>query len=120
MATVNPIPGTATAPARPAGRLLVSLASMPQDQLVSVLDKLAACLPPEDLFIATSDETVKSARPDLHIVTAVDSKATWIMTAADYASALQLAKENDATATLMLGPQCDSLSLQALRNLTAA
>ena len=120
MATVNPFPGTATAPARPASRLLVSLASMPQEQLVSVLDKLAACVPADDLFIATGDETVKSARPDLHIVAAVDSKATWIMTAADYASALQLAKENDATAAVMLGPQCDSLSLQALRNLTAA
>src|SRR6185437_9231554 len=101
-------------------RLLVLLASMPQDQLVSVLDKLAACLPPDDLFIAISDETAKSMRPDLHILPAVDTKATWTVTAADYASALQLARENDATAALMLGPQSDSLSLQGLRNLTAA
>ena len=120
MATVNPFPGTVIAPARSASRLLVQLASMPQEQLVSMLDKLAACLAPDDLLFATSDETVRSVRPDLHIVTAVETKATWTIRAADYASALQLAKENSATAVLMLGPECDSLTLQALRNLTAA
>lgn len=120
MATVNPLPGVATASARSASRLLVLLPSMPQEQLVSVLDKLAACLPPDDLLVATGDEAARTARPDLHIVAAADSKAAWTITAADYASALRLATENSATAILMLGPQCDSLSLQALRNLTAA
>lgn len=120
MATVNPLPGTAPAPARSDSRLLVLLAPMPPEQLASVVDKLAACVAPDDLFIATNDESAKNARPDLHVVTAVDTKATWTVTAADYASALQLAKENSATAVLMLGPECDSLSLEALRKLSAA
>ena len=120
MATVNPFPGTETAPARSATRLLVFLASMPRENLVSVLDKLAACLAPDDLLIGTSDETARSVRPGLHIVTSADTKATWTITAADYAAALRIAKESSATAVLMLGPQCDSLTLQALRNLTAA
>jgi hypothetical protein len=120
MATVNPLPGTAPAPARSDSRLLVLLAPMPPEQLSSVLDKLAACVSRDDLLIATSDEAVKSARADLQIVTAVDTKATWTVTAADYASALQLAKENSAAAVLMLGPECDSLNIEALGKLAAA
>ena len=117
MATVNPLPGAATAPVRTETRLLVLLATLQQEKLVSVLDKLAACMAPEELLIATSDETAKTARPDLQIVTASSSKSTWTVTAADYVSAFELAQQHNAGAVLMLGPECDSLSLQSLRNL---
>jgi hypothetical protein len=120
MATVNPLSGAAPVSARSDSRLLVLLATMPQDQLASVLSKLAACVAPEDLLIATSDETAQAARPDLHIVPSAGTMSSWTVTAADYANAVQLAQENNAAAVMMLGPECDSLSAQALGNLAAA
>ena len=120
MATANPLPDAASPTATPDTRLLVLLASLPQEQLTSVLGKLAACVAPENLLIATSDETVKTVRPDLHIVTAATTKSTWTITAADYVSAFQLAQENHAHAVLLLGPECDSLSERGLRNLASA
>lgn len=120
MATANPLPGAASTSARSETRLLVFLASLPQDQLTSILDKLAACVAPEDLLIATSDEAAKTVRPDLQIITAASTKSTWTMTAADYVGAFQLAQENHASAIFMLGPECDSLSLSSLRDLANA
>jgi hypothetical protein len=120
MATVNPLSGAAPTSARTDHRLLVMIPSLPQEQLASLLDKLAASVAPEDLLIATSDETAQSARPNLRIVAAPGKSASWTMTAADYASAAQLAQENQAAVVLMLGPECDSLSSQALRSLAAA
>lgn len=120
MATVNPLSGAAPTSARTDRRLLVMIPPLPQEQLTSLLDKLAASVAPEDLLIATSDETAQAARPNLHIVAAPGTSASWTMTAADYASAEQIAQENKAAVVLMLGPECDSLSSQALRNLAAA
>ena len=120
MATVNPLPGTATASSRTEGHLLVLLAAMPQEQLLSVVEKLTATVVPGDLLIATSDETLKNARPDLHIVTTTSAGSSWTVTAADYASAAQLAQENRAAAVMMLGPECDSLSIEGLRSLARA
>ncbi len=117
MATVNPLPGAAPAPVRTETRLLVLLATLQQEKLITVLDKLAACMAPEELLIATSDETAKTARPDLQIVTASSSQSTWTVTAADYVSAYELAQQHNAGAVLMLGPECDSLSLEGLRNI---
>lgn len=120
MATANPLPGAASATANSDTRLLVLLASLPQEQLTSVLDKLATCVAPDNLLIATSDESAKTARPDLHVVTADSTKSTWTITAADYVSAFELAQENNASAVLLLGPECDSLSVAGLRSLAGA
>jgi hypothetical protein len=120
MATVNPLPGAAPPTARSDGRLLVLLASLAPEQLASVLNKLATNISPDDLLIATSDETAKTARPDLHIVTAAITKSSWTITAADFINAAQLAHENNAAAVLMLGPECDSLSDGSLRDLAVA
>ncbi|HEV2133592.1 MAG TPA: hypothetical protein VGR47_04965 [Terracidiphilus sp.] len=119
MATVNPLSGAAPTSARIDRRLLVMIPSLPPERLTSLLDKLAS-VAPEDLLIATSDETAPAARPNLRIVTAPGTSASWTVTAADYASAAQLAQENQAAVVLMLGPECDSLSSQALHNLAAA
>lgn len=120
MATVNPLSGAASATASSDSRVLVLLASMPQEQLASVLGKLAACVAPDDLLVATGDENAASVRPDLQMVTATSLKSSWTITAADYASALQLAHENHAAAVIMLGPECDSIAVEGLRNLAAA
>lgn len=117
MATVNPLPGTAPAPGRSEGRLLVLLAAMPPEQLTRVIEKLAATVAHDDLLIASSDETAKSSYPDLHIVTVTSTMSSWTVTAADYAGALQIAEEYKAGAVMMLGPECDSLSLEGLHSL---
>lgn len=120
MATVNPLPGTAPAPGRSEGRLLVLLAAMPPEQLASVIEKLAATVAHDDLLIATSDETAKSSHPDLHFVTVASTMSSWTVAAADYANALHIAEDNKAGAVMMLGPECDSLSVEGLHNLAAA
>lgn len=120
MAIVNPLPGAAPASASSEGRLLVQLTSLPQEQLASVLNKLAASVAPDELLIAASDEAARMVRPDLHIVNAATSKSSWTVTAADFANAAELAQQNKATAVLLLGPECDSLSEQSLRELAGA
>ena len=120
MATVNPLSGSAPASARPYGRLLVLLTSLPQEKLASLLEKLAASIAAEELLIATSDEAAKSMRPDLQFVSAPTSKSSWTVSAEDFASAAQLAQVNNATTVLMLGPECDSLSQSSLRDLASA
>ena len=93
---------------------------MPQDQLVRVLESSP------DVFrrtICSSPPAMRQSKARVPICTRsrgrfkgnLDHDGRRLCRAR-----LQLAKENDVTAAVMLGPQCDSLSLQALRNLTAA
>jgi len=120
MATTNPLPDATSSSALPGARVLVLLAALPQEQLESVLVNLTASFAPEDLLIATADAAAKDAYPALRIVTAPATRVSWTITAADFVNAYQLAHENSASSILMLGPESDSLSLPALRELANA
>jgi glucosylglycerate synthase len=124
MATTNPLPGAASDSAPTSARLLVLLAALPQDQLDVVLANLAACVAPESLLIATTDQAAKEAHPELSIVTVAETKpstrSAWTITAADYVSAFQLAQDHQARAVLMLGPESGSLNQSGLRGLAEA
>ena len=119
MATANPLPGIDSTPAQSGARLLVLLGALPQEQLESVVAHLTACVAPDDLLIATGDETAKNSFPALRIIPA-ETRSSWAITAADYRNVFQLAQENNAGAILMLGPESGSLGLTGLRGLASA
>ncbi|HUB00199.1 MAG TPA: hypothetical protein VMA34_17840 [Terracidiphilus sp.] len=120
MATTNSLSGAASESEVAGDRLLVLLAALPPDQLETVLANLATCAAPDNLVIATADQSAKEAHPELKIVPAAESKPSWTVTAADYVSAFALAQQHEAKAVLMLGPECGSLNAYGLRNLANA
>src|ERR1700733_14212802 len=110
-------------PVQPAASLLVSLASMAPEQLESILSnlvQLAASFPAEGLLIATPDEYASDAYPTLRIISAPATKASWILTAADFVNVYQLAEKNQTRAILMLGPESASLAVAGLHDLADA
>ncbi len=117
MATTNPIPD-AIAPSEQTGSaLLVLLAALPPEQLEDVIQKLASAFPPQDTVIAAPDPLAAEAHPALRIIANPVAKASWMLTAADFVNAHQLAQKSGARAILMLGPEAGSLGLPALREL---
>ncbi len=120
MATANPIPEITSASARPDPALLVLLATMPQEQLESVLANLAAAFPAEDMLIAAPEALPTDMYPTFRIVAAPATKPSWTLTAADFVNAHHLAQKNNASGILVLGAESGSLGLSALRNLASA
>ncbi len=120
MATTNPIPEV-TSPSEPTGSgLLVLLTALPQQQLEGAIAKLMSAFPSEDIVIAVADPQAVEARPGLRIVANPVAKASWMLSAADFVNAHQLAQKNGSRAILMLGPETNSLELAALRELGRA
>jgi glucosylglycerate synthase len=105
---------------RTSGGLLVLLTALPPEQMESVLTKLAASFPAEQLIIATHDEAASEAHPDLRFVSAPATGASWSLIAEDFARAHELASQQQASAILMLGPESGSLETTVLRNLSTA
>ncbi len=120
MATTSPIPDINSTAALPFTGLLVFLTTMPPEQLESVLANLNASFPTETLVVATPDAVSANPYPSLRIVAAPATNATWILTAADFLNAYQLAAKNEARAILMLGPDSNSLSPSTIRDLANA
>jgi len=117
MATANPI-SDVTPPPVPSGvELLVLAASMPPDQLETVLSRLSEVLPTDRLLIAAPDLPAPEAYPALRMIASPATKSSWTLTASDYVNAAELARKNHAHAILMLGPESSSLSATALQHL---
>src|ERR1035441_6396677 len=117
MALTDPIPDVTASSARQGAGLLVLLAAMPPERLESVLSKLIGSFLVEDLTIAIPDGLLADAYPALRMVAAPATNASWMLTAADFLNAYQLAEKNQAQGILMLGPESSSLSSSALRDL---
>jgi hypothetical protein len=114
MATADPIPDL-SGPQSPAGcALLALLPPLPQDQMESMLSRLASVIAPEELVIAAQNGVDAEAHPTLRIVEAPATRVAWTLTAADFANAAELARKHEARAILMLGPECTSLSPGAI------
>ena len=121
MATANPMSEPTSPSAATGADLLVFTASMPADQLESILSKLSEIVPAEGLLIATPDDLTASANPAFRIVpwpqTQASTQPSWTLTAADFVSAYQLAQKNGARSVLILGPESASLTSTSLREL---
>ena len=120
MAIADPIPEFSRPPARTGFALLVAVAPLPPPQLESLLAKLAATFPPDDMLIATQNEIGVDVYLPLHITNAPVTQATWTLTAADFVNAHQMAQKHEAKSILMLGPESGSLSSAALHDLASA
>jgi len=103
------------------------LAAMTPEQLERVFVNLTAIFPKQELLIAspdsipvaTSNALPAGSYPSLRIVTAPASNTAWTLTAADFASAYELAEKHKARGLLMLGSESGSLGsppLLALAN----
>ncbi|HEU5351665.1 MAG TPA: hypothetical protein VFU55_08715 [Terracidiphilus sp.] len=118
MATSTSIPDAAAT--RTSGGLLVLLTALPHEQLESVLAKLTASFPAEQLIIATHEESATEAHPNLRFVAAAATGNFWSLTAEDFVQAHELASAQQANAILMLGPESGSLEAPVLRDLSTA
>ena len=118
MATVDPVPDLTPPPAQAGFALLVVLAPLAPEQLEPTLGRLSSLFPAEDLLVATQNGFAPESWPGLHLITAPATNTTWILTAADFAGAAQLARQHEARNVLLLGPEAGSLSPAALRQLT--
>ena len=117
MATTNTMTDTSSEFARPEGGLLVLLPALPRLQIETVLANLTVSLPAENLLVATPEQLPSEAFPAFRIITAPEIASSWLLTAAEFGSAYQIAQKNNARAILMLGQEAGSLSSSGLRDL---
>lgn len=114
-----------TAPPRGTG-LLVSLTSMPVEAVETILANIVAAFPGDDVTVATPDaafHTGHNPHQALHVIGYAPSappEGAWVLTAADYLNTFQLAREHQASTSLLLGAEAQSLGPQTLRNLATA
>ena len=120
MATADPISETRPSTAPAATSLLVSIAPMPREQMETVFASLTACLPADEVLVATSNDPAGTAYPNLRVVSTPAANSVWPLAAADFLNAYHVAKEHEARGILMLGPGADSLSTSAIRDLATA
>jgi len=117
MATIYPVSESNSPSANLGAGLLVLLAAMPPGNPEAVLGNLAAAFPAESLIIASPDVLPTDANHSRRIVTAPASNISWTLTAADFATAYQLAEKHKATAILILGADSGALSSSAFLEL---
>ncbi len=120
MATADSISGVTAPSARRSAGLLVLLSSMPPEQLVEIIAKLTVSFAPEDLIIAGSDAFEADNYPALRIVPTAAINTSWMLTAADFVNAYQLAIKTGAQSILMLGPEANTLGASGLCDLAKA
>jgi hypothetical protein len=109
------------------GSLLVSLPLLPDGSFETMLANLAAAFPVQTVVVATpaaAPSGTPRAMPDnIHLVPyapAATSNTNWVLTAADYLNTFKGAEETQASACLLLGPECQSLTPEAIRALAAS
>ncbi len=110
-----------SAPATSASGLLVSLVPLPQEAFDATLSNLALAFPDQTVLVATPDAVPQSSSGSPlrflpYTLTAV-SATPWVLTAADYLNTYKLARENNATACVLLGAEAQSLHPEAIRAL---
>jgi hypothetical protein len=120
MATTDSIPDITTSSVRSGAGLLVLLSDMPQEQFRDILAKLTVSFKAEDLIIAAPESLQTESDPALRMVRAPAANVSWIMPAADFVNAYQLAVKNEAHSILILGPESNSLAGSALCGLAGA
>jgi hypothetical protein len=122
MATTQTHADLASTPAAAnSGSLLVSLVPLQPDAFDATLSNLALAFPGETVLVATPDAAPQSSsgsplRLIPYTLTSV-SATPWMLTAADYLNTYKLARENHATACVLLGAEAQSLHPEAIRAL---
>src|SRR6202451_395477 len=120
MATANPIPENTVATDNTAADLLVLVTAMTPEHFKGVLANLEDAFAPGSFVVATQNEVPANIPPSLNVVATPQSSAAWSLKPIDFVNAAQFGRERGARAFLILGPESDSLSPLALRNLADA
>jgi hypothetical protein len=100
--------------------LLVVGSAIPPEQFGALLANLAEAFPVESVLVAAQDQVAANAPTNLRIISAPQSSAVWTLKPADFVSAYEIGREQQARAILMLGSGAHSLKPQALRGLADA
>lgn len=120
MATTNPISEPSSLSAPPSRALLVVLSAMPPEQLEPLLAQIASSLPLDDILIASPDPAPSSTPPGLKVVNSAPTKFAWILTAADFINAHELARSHNCKGILLLGSGANSIQSSGMRDLANA
>ena len=120
---------TGTAPATTSGGLLVRLSPLSPEALEATLTHLALAFPAQagsrPVLVATPDAghpaVAGSSFGNLKLLpyTSAESAAALFLTATDYLDTFKLAQEHEAGGCLLLGPESQSLSQNAIRSMAA-
>lgn len=120
MATTNAMSDAGTAFSLNDNGLLVLLPALPRPQLDTLLENLAGTLPAEKLLIATPEEFPAEFHPDFRFAALPSAQVSWMLTAADFVNARELAQRCNARSILLLGPRSESLTPAGIRELAGA
>ena len=111
------------------GKLLVMLTPVAHDALEHTLGSLDRAFAGQQAAVSVPDlshdltESLNSRHPNLHLLSDAPGAAPaggWMLTAADYFNVYKLAKENESTGCLLLGPESHSLTSDAIQDLASA
>ena len=103
--------------------LLISLSPLHGDALVATLANLAQAFPNQLIDVVTSDAVPPTPASNLRVTTytpTAPAVAGWVLTAADYVNTYRRMQDHQAATCLLLGPEAQSLSPDALRALADA
>ena len=125
MATTSTIPENALPPdpGAPASGLLVSLTPLPPEALAATLANLALAFPNQTIDVTTPDPSPAALPDGLRITTytpSIPAPGGWVLTAADHLNTFKRLQETQSSSCLLLGPEAQSLSPEALRDLAGA
>jgi hypothetical protein len=120
MATANPIPESTLATETRSADLLVLVTAMAPEHFNGVLTNIQSAFSLDSLVIATPNELPADLSPSLHVVRTSQTNAAWSLRPVDFVNAAQCGREHGVKAFLILGPESDSLSSNALRSLADA
>ncbi len=115
---VDPLTTDSDHPVQSARPLLVCLPSMASEASAATVRIVASAFRGQSLMIASPDyeaeQTAAEDRPHLIPYSTPRGDGEWVLEAADYVAAADLAEERDAAAVLILGPDSVSLHPSAL------
>jgi hypothetical protein len=113
----------------PSGKLLVMLTPLAPEVGEATLDKLGTAFTGQNVAVASSDissdarDSLGRRYPNLHLMQDAPGAVTsggWTLTAGDFFNLYKKAKEHDMSSCLLLGPESQSLSADAIRSLANA
>jgi hypothetical protein len=118
----------ATGPS-PNGKLLVMLTPLGAEAAGAALDNLGRAFSGQEVAVAALDVSSDSMAsldrryPNLQMLQDTPGAAPsggWVLTAADFFNLYKTAKENESSGCVLLGPESQSLSAEAIRGLADA
>jgi len=108
------------------GKLLVLLTPLAPESVEATLDKLGVAFAGQEVAIAASDippeiaEGMARRHPHLQLVQDTPGAVQtggWVLNAADFFNVYKKAKESESSGCVLLGPESQSLSAEAIRGL---